>query len=148
MQITTVGIDLAKNVFSLHGCDARGKPVLRKQLSRRQLLNFVANLPRCIVVRKNTSLGLKPAKLLVILRVRRRPQRASWIMKAGLSWLRIVGDLVQFLCLGLRSRTSLAAENLFLRKQLAFHQERKVKPRRLCGELLIFDTNQQFATHR
>jgi putative transposase len=33
-------------------------------------------------------------------------------------------------CLGLRSRSSLAAENLFLRKQLAFYQERKVKPRR------------------
>jgi putative transposase len=49
---------------------------------------------------------------------------------AGLSWLRIVYDLVHFLCLGLRSRTSLAAENLFLRKQLAFYQERKVKPRR------------------
>jgi len=39
---------------------------------------------------------------------------------ARLSWLRIVGDLVHFLCLGSRSRTSLAAENLFLRKQLAF----------------------------
>ena len=51
-------------------------------------------------------------------------------MRAGLSWLRILGDLVHFLCLGLRSRTSLAAENLFLRKQLAFYQERKVKPRR------------------
>jgi hypothetical protein len=34
-------------------------------------------------------------------------------MRAGLSWLRILGDLVPFLCLGLRSRTSLAAENLF-----------------------------------
>lgn len=51
-------------------------------------------------------------------------------MRAGLSWFRILGDLVHFLCLGLRSRTSLAAENLFLRKQLAFYQERKVKPRR------------------
>ncbi len=51
-------------------------------------------------------------------------------MRAGLSWLRILGDLVHFLCLGLRSRTSLAAENLFLRKQLAFYQERKVQPRR------------------
>jgi hypothetical protein len=49
---------------------------------------------------------------------------------AGLNWLRIVGDLIHFLCLGLRSRTSLAAENLFLRKQLAFYEERKVKPRR------------------
>jgi hypothetical protein len=51
-------------------------------------------------------------------------------MRAGLSWLRIVGDLVHFLCLGLRSRASLAAQNLFLRKQLAFYQERKVKPGR------------------
>jgi hypothetical protein len=42
----------------------------------------------------------------------------------------MVADLVHFLSLGLRSRTSLAAENLFLRKQLAFYQERKVKPRR------------------
>ena len=49
---------------------------------------------------------------------------------AGLSWLRIVGDLIHFLRLGLRSRTSLAAENLFLRKQLAFYQEHKVKARR------------------
>ena len=51
-------------------------------------------------------------------------------MSAGLSWLRILGDLVHFLGLGLRSRASLAAENLFLRKQLAFYQERKIKPRR------------------
>ena len=51
-------------------------------------------------------------------------------MHARLNWFRILGDLVHFLCLGLRSRSSLAAENLFLRKQLAFYQERKVKPRR------------------
>ena len=51
-------------------------------------------------------------------------------MRTGLSWFRILADLVHFLCLGLRSRSSLAAENLFLRKQLAFYQERKVKPRR------------------
>ena len=51
-------------------------------------------------------------------------------MRAGLSWLRIVGDLVRLLCLGWRSRTSLAAENLFRRKQLAFYEEPKVKPRR------------------
>ena len=49
MQVTTVGIDLAKNVFCLHGCDTNGKPVLRKQLARRQLLGFLANLPRCLV---------------------------------------------------------------------------------------------------
>jgi hypothetical protein len=51
-------------------------------------------------------------------------------MRSGLSWLRILANLVHFVCLGLRSRSSLAAENLFLRKQLAFYHERKVKPRR------------------
>ena len=49
MQVTTVGIDLAKNVFCVHGCDVNGKAVVRKQLSRRQLLNLVANLPPCLV---------------------------------------------------------------------------------------------------
>jgi putative transposase len=52
------------------------------------------------------------------------------MMKTGLSCLRILADLIHFLWLGLRSRTSLAAGNLFLRKQLAFNQERKVKSRR------------------
>ena len=49
MQVTTVGIDLAKNVFCVHGCDANGKALVRKQLSRRQLLSFVTNLPQCLV---------------------------------------------------------------------------------------------------
>jgi putative transposase len=52
------------------------------------------------------------------------------MMKAGLGCLSILADLIHFLCLGLRSRTSLAAENLFLRKQLALYQEHKVKTRR------------------
>jgi putative transposase len=51
-------------------------------------------------------------------------------MRGGLSWLQIFGDIFRFLALCLRPRTSLAAENLFLRKQLAFYQERKVTPRR------------------
>src|SRR5204863_5393104 len=46
---TTVGIDLAKNVFQLHGVDARGKPVLRKRLQRAQALTFFANLPSCLI---------------------------------------------------------------------------------------------------
>jgi transposase len=49
MQVSIIGIDLAKQVFCVHGCDADGKPVLRRQLARRQLLSFVANLPRCLV---------------------------------------------------------------------------------------------------
>ena len=45
MKITTVGIDLAKNVFQVHGIDERGKAVLRKQLRRAQVAVFFANLP-------------------------------------------------------------------------------------------------------
>src|SRR5215813_6674037 len=43
-------------------------------------------------------------------------------------------DLVRLVCLAIRSHNSLAAENLFLRKQLALFQERKVKPRRADGD--------------
>jgi len=48
-QVTTIGLDLAKNVFQLHGVDARGRVVLRKRLSRSRLLGFFANLPRCVI---------------------------------------------------------------------------------------------------
>jgi transposase len=45
MTIVTVGIDLAKNVFAVHGVDATGKPVLvRPSVPRAKLLN---SLPRC-----------------------------------------------------------------------------------------------------
>jgi hypothetical protein len=37
MQITTIGIDLAKNVFQVHGVDQRGEAVLRKQLRRKKV---------------------------------------------------------------------------------------------------------------
>ena len=46
-------------------------------------------------------------------------------------WHKEFADLLRFLFLGLRSRSSLAAENLFLRKQLGFYQERRIKPRRI-----------------
>lgn len=49
MKITTIGIDLAKNVFQVHGADARGKTVLRKQLRRDQVTTFFANLEPCLI---------------------------------------------------------------------------------------------------
>jgi len=49
MKITTIGVDLAKNVFQVHGVDKRGKTVLRKQLRREQVSAFFANLPPCLV---------------------------------------------------------------------------------------------------
>ncbi len=49
MKITTVGIDLAKNVFQVHGVDGCGKAALRKQLKRSQFLLFFSNLPPCLI---------------------------------------------------------------------------------------------------
>lgn len=49
MKITTVGIDLAKNVFQVHGIDEHGKAVLKKQLRRDQMAAFFVNLPPCLI---------------------------------------------------------------------------------------------------
>jgi transposase len=47
MNLTTIGLDIAKNVFQIHGVDGNGKVVLRKQLKRSQVLAFFANLLPC-----------------------------------------------------------------------------------------------------
>ena len=49
MQITTIGLDIAKNVFQVHGIDAAEKVVVRKQLRRSQVLAFFKALPRCLI---------------------------------------------------------------------------------------------------
>ncbi len=49
MKITTVGIDLAKNVFQVHGVNERGKTMLKKQLKREQMMLFFTNLPPCLI---------------------------------------------------------------------------------------------------
>jgi transposase len=49
MQITTIGLDIAKNVFQVHGIDAAEKVVVRKQLRRKQMMPFFEGLPRCLV---------------------------------------------------------------------------------------------------
>jgi transposase len=48
-QVTTIGLDLAKRVFQVHGVDASGKVVLRRQLKRRQVVPFFAKLAACRV---------------------------------------------------------------------------------------------------
>ena len=48
-EVTTIGIDLAKNVFQIHGVDASGAIVIRKQLRRRQVLPFLRKQPSCLV---------------------------------------------------------------------------------------------------
>ncbi len=47
--IDTLGIDIAKNVFQLHGADRRGRPVLKRRVMRDQLLVVLAELDRCTI---------------------------------------------------------------------------------------------------
>jgi transposase len=48
-EIATVGLDLAKNVFQVHGADRAGLAVLRKKVRRDQVLAFFCHLPPCVV---------------------------------------------------------------------------------------------------
>ena len=47
--ITTIGLDIAKSVFQVHGIDAQGKVIIRRQLKRRYVLAFFQKLPPCLV---------------------------------------------------------------------------------------------------
>jgi transposase len=49
MEVTTIGLDIAKNVFQVHGIDASEKVVVRKQLRRSQVVAFFEALPPCLV---------------------------------------------------------------------------------------------------
>jgi transposase len=49
MEITTIGLDLAKSIFQVHGVDATGQVVVRRSLRRAQMLPFFARLPSCLV---------------------------------------------------------------------------------------------------
>ena len=83
MQITTIGLDIAKNVFQVHGIDADEKVVVRKQLRRGKLMAFFEALSPCLIgieacatahhwARELTKLGhevrLMPAKDVKALR--------------------------------------------------------------------------------
>jgi transposase len=47
--ITTIGLDIAKPAFQVHGVDAEGKVILRRQLKRRYVLEFFQKVPPCLV---------------------------------------------------------------------------------------------------
>ncbi|WP_196223102.1 IS110 family transposase, partial [Roseibium sp. RKSG952] len=49
MNVTTIGIDIAKNVFQFHGVDENGAVVLRRKVRRSGVLDFLASLPACLV---------------------------------------------------------------------------------------------------
>ena len=49
MNITTIGVDLAKSVFQVHGVDKLGKTVIQKRLRRSRVLEFFIQLPPCLI---------------------------------------------------------------------------------------------------
>src|SRR6201982_3136620 len=48
-EVSTIGLDLAKSVFQVHGVDVDGAVVIRKRISRAKLLEFLASLPACLI---------------------------------------------------------------------------------------------------
>jgi len=48
-QVTTIGLDIAKRVFQVHGVDGSGVVVLRRQPKRGQVVRFFAKLPGCLI---------------------------------------------------------------------------------------------------
>ena len=63
--VTTIGLDIAKSVFQVHGIDAAGQVVIRRQLKRRYVLAFFQKL-------HHASLALRPAPRRIIGRVNSR----------------------------------------------------------------------------
>jgi transposase len=47
--VTTIGLDIAKSVFQIHGVDAAGNVIVRRQLKRRYVLPFFQKLPPCLI---------------------------------------------------------------------------------------------------
>ena len=49
MEVKTIGIDLAKDIFHIHGVDGKGKTVLRMKTSRKELPKTIANIKPCLI---------------------------------------------------------------------------------------------------
>src|SRR5215469_3371375 len=53
--VTTIGFDIAKSVFQVHGVDSVGQVIIRRQLKRRQIIAFFQKLPACLVGHRNSA---------------------------------------------------------------------------------------------
>ncbi len=114
MQVTTVGVDLAKNVFQVHGIDETGEVVSNRAIRRAQLLAFFEDLPACLVgmeacgsshywARQLSALGhevrLIPANYVKPYVKRGKSDAADAeaiceaVTRPGLKWSRISGQL-------------------------------------------------------
>jgi transposase len=60
--VTTIGLDIAKSVFQVHGIDAQGNVIVRRQLKRRYVLAFFQRPPPCLVGIEALALATPPQK--------------------------------------------------------------------------------------
>ena len=61
-EVSTIGLDIAKAVFQVHGVDGSGAVVIRKRISRAKVLEFFAQLPPCLIgiaIRASTKPGTR-----------------------------------------------------------------------------------------
>jgi transposase len=79
MQVTTIGLDIAKNVFQVHGIDAAEKVVVRKQLRRSQVLDFFKALPPCLVGME--AWARRPFKVVAVA-LANKMARIAWALLA------------------------------------------------------------------
>jgi len=86
----TVGLDLAKNVFQVHGADGAGQAVLRKKLRRTQVLEFFAQLQPCVVAMEACGgahfWAREIGKLGHEVRLVRRPLRCALVSQGGVAF--------------------------------------------------------------
>ncbi len=72
--VTTIGLDIAKSVFQVHGVDAAGNVIVRRQLKRRYVLAFFQKLPPCLVGIEACASWHRWSRELAFARHRRRNQ--------------------------------------------------------------------------
>ena len=77
--VTTIGLDIAKSVFQVHGVDAAGQVVVRRQLKRRYVLAFFEKLPPCLVGMEACATAHHWARELTKLGHAVRLMRASYV---------------------------------------------------------------------
>jgi transposase len=78
MQVTTIGIDLAKHVFQIHGVEADGGVVVRRKLRRSEVIGFLAKLPPALI-------GME---MLLVGQIRDTQVRVTEIEKRIMAWHR------------------------------------------------------------
>src|ERR1700683_2340851 len=87
MQITTIGLDIAKNVFQLHGIDAEEKVVVRKQLRRHHVIRFLRNSRRALLgwrsaPRRTIGAENSPGSVLIFVQGLLYPRASSTYMNS------------------------------------------------------------------